>query len=79
MQEYSTGRGLKSASVSALEVRGHVSAIKASSSVRAALLTRLFSLLGSTGIQPVQQGVYIPQAQQNVTSNLHTWFSKSPN
>lgn len=74
--EHVTGRGLQSASVSVLEVSSHVSAIKASSSVRAALLTRLFSLLGFTGIQPVRQGVYILQAQQNVTSNLHTLFSK---
>lgn len=72
MQEHSTGRGLKSAGVSALEVSSHGSAIKASSSARAAL----FSLLGSTGIQPVRQGVYILQAQQNVTSNLHTLLSK---
>lgn len=40
---------------------------------------RLFSLLSFTGLEPVQEGIYILQAQQNVTLNLCTLFSKGHN
>lgn len=50
-----------------------------SKSVKARVWTWLFSLLGFTGLRPVQEGVYVLQAQQNVTFNLYTLFSKGHN
>lgn len=50
-----------------------------SGSVRSPVWTRLFSLLGRAGLHPAREAVYILQAQQNVTFDLHTLFSKGHN